>query len=81
MKVSEPQRRALEAVAAGRVKHMHPFTWVVDLVDLEEVTPRTLQALARNKLIRVRANEAETQRPVELTEAGRRALGSHEVAS
>jgi hypothetical protein len=73
-RLSEAQRRALLAVGAGRVRHQHPFTWVIDLVDLDTVRPRTLQGLAKQKLIRVIANSPEAQRPVEITERGRAAI-------
>lgn len=74
MSISEAQRRALLAVADGRVRHQHPFTWVIDLVDLDTLKPRTLQTLARQKLIRVAANSPHAQRPVELTDEGRRTI-------
>ena len=69
MKLTPQQKRALRAVAAGAVKHAHPFTWAVE-TDWLDVKSRTLQALANRKLIRVEANSAEFYRPVRLSEQG-----------
>jgi len=63
------RRDALQAVCDGKVKHAHPFTWGVE-ADYLHVKPKTLQQLARKKLIRVVANSAGYWRPVKLTESG-----------
>jgi hypothetical protein len=73
MRLSEAQRAALMAVEDGLITHAHPFTWGVDAAVLH-VKPRTLQALARNKFIRVEANHTAYWRPVRLTRAGEEAL-------
>lgn len=73
MAIGPKQRRALEAVAAGAVKHAHPFTWALE-ADWLDVKPTTLQRLAQAKLIRVQANADDYWRPVVVTDAGRGAL-------
>jgi len=60
-RVSPAQLRALEAVAAGRIYHRHPFYWHIGLTDLDTVRPRTLEGLANKKLIRVKIWDAEPE--------------------
>lgn len=57
--------RALNAVAAGAVKHAHPFTWAVE-PEFIDVSPRTLQRLASERKIKVNANDKGYWRSVEL---------------
>jgi len=71
--MNNAQRRALEAVRDGKVPHAHPFQWATDIPYLD-VKLRTLQRLAKEKLIRIRANDRDYRRPVELTGAGRTQL-------
>ena len=77
MKLTKLQRHALQAVEAGAVFHVHPFTWTSHL-DSEGKHPnvRVLQRLANLKLIKVAANSPKYLRPVILTDAGRNALSS-----
>jgi hypothetical protein len=69
-KLSAAKMRALEAVKAGKVRHMHPFAWVVADWTIKD---RTLQVLARDRLIKV-VSTRDVQRPVILTEEGRVAI-------
>lgn len=78
--ITDRHRRFLQAVADGKIKHVHPFAWVVphDLIDRQ--TARTLGSMQRTtRLIRVDASSTEHQRPVALTDAGREALGGAQV--
>jgi hypothetical protein len=71
--ITQPQKNALLAVAAGMVRHAHPYSWG----PLNpRISWRTLQSLANRKLIRVEANNKDYWRPVTLTDAGRAALNS-----
>jgi hypothetical protein len=76
--LTEPQRRALLAVQAGRVYQRHPMDWLVGLADLDTVRPATLQLLARERLIRVKISDAAPEhtfdRQVVVTPHGEQAL-------
>lgn len=81
MKLSKNQLRLMRAVDAGKVRHAHPFVWVVtsDLLDVRGYE-RMLQALANRTLIKVDAGSSEHYRPVRLTIAGEKALNAAVVA-
>lgn len=79
------QIQALQAVAEGRVEHVHPFSWAIP-GDFYDVAPYSrwfhlFNGLVQRKLIRVEAGSREHQRPVHLTDAGRDALAQQRAAS
>lgn len=73
MKLTDRQKRAVEAVAAGAVMHAHPFTWAV-AADWLDVKPSDLQRAANKGAIKVEASASGYWRRVFVTEAGRAAM-------
>jgi len=83
MKITQPQKKALQLIDGGYVKHCHPFTFTAAHSAPSEVIGwicdgrnfRTLDSVLRHKLARV-ITIGQIFRDVELTEAGRAALAN-----
>jgi len=82
MILTAAKKRALDAVASGLVRCVHPFRWILsDAEDTPEIRASTLNAMLRDRWISIDTKSPEYERPVLLTEAGQRARETGEVPS
>lgn len=80
-RIGSAQAKALEAVAAGRVRQCHPMTWVFTLEDMDAgLKHGMMMTLAQRRLIRVVIADAapgeDYMRRVVLTDTGEQALAA-----